>query len=199
MIDGQEIDRHHGEWLHLWNELSQKVGHREAYAEMVGNVPKLTQIVTAKGDGTKQTLVDGYTLHIPLQFWFCRNPGLSIPLVALKNSEVSIDLEFEEFNNLIWGSQETPDGTDKGFISMNGWNNSGYPLWKDYNFETTMTAEQINESQNISTQMNNALQDFHKLKMKEEENLEKCFDKYNKLGGKYKTKQKYVSLSQPKN
>ena len=123
MIDGQEIDRHHGEWLHLWNELSQKVGHREAYAEMVGNVPKLTQIVTAKGNttstGTEQTLVDGYTLHIPLQFWFCRNPGLSIPLVALKNSEVSIDLEFEEFNNLIWGSQETPDSTDgtiKGYI-----------------------------------------------------------------------------------
>jgi len=119
MIDGQEIDRHHGEWLHLWNELSQKVGHREAYAEMVGNVPKLTQIVTAKGDGTTQTLVDKYTLHIPLQFWFCRNPGLSIPLVALKNSEVSIDLEFEELNNLIWGSQETTNkenGIDKGYI-----------------------------------------------------------------------------------
>jgi hypothetical protein len=120
MIDGQEIDRHHGEWLHLWNELSQKVGHREAYAEMVGNVPKLTQIVTAKGDATTavtaQTLVDGYTLHIPLQFWFCRNPGLSIPLVALKNSEVSIDLEFEEFNNLIWGSQETPFILDNGYI-----------------------------------------------------------------------------------
>jgi len=84
--------------------------------------------------------------------------------------------------------------TDKGFISMNGWNNSGYPLWKDYDFETKMNDEQINESQNISTQMNNALQDFHKLKMKEEENLEKCFEEYTKLGGKYKTKQKYVSL-----
>ena len=109
IIDGQEIDNHKGEWLHIWNELSQKVGHREAYAEMVGNVPKLTQIVTAKGDSNSEpiTLMDEHTIYIPLQFWFCKNPGLSIPLIALKNSHITMDIQFRELADLIWASSET--------------------------------------------------------------------------------------------
>ena len=44
-IGGQLIDRQYGEWLHIWNELSQKPGLKEGYANMVGNVPRLTQFV----------------------------------------------------------------------------------------------------------------------------------------------------------
>ena len=38
-IGGQKIDKHYGEWMHIWNELSQTPGHSNGYAEMVGNVP----------------------------------------------------------------------------------------------------------------------------------------------------------------
>jgi hypothetical protein len=43
-----------------------------------------------------------YTLYIPLQFWFCRNPGLALPLIALQYHEVRINLEFDSLNNLCW-------------------------------------------------------------------------------------------------
>jgi hypothetical protein len=105
IIGGVEIDKNPGEWLHLWNELSQKNGQQEAYAEMVGNVPGLTQISSIKGDGTtEQTVCKEYNLFIPLQFWFCKNPGMAIPLVALKYSNVEIEIEFEKLDKLIWAS-----------------------------------------------------------------------------------------------
>jgi hypothetical protein len=37
---------------------------------------------------------DEYTLMIPLSFWFCRSPGMALPIVALQYSEVKINIEF---------------------------------------------------------------------------------------------------------
>ena len=34
------------------------------------------------------------TFWVPLQFWFCRNPGLALPLIALQYHEVKINLTF---------------------------------------------------------------------------------------------------------
>lgn len=107
-MNGAEIDSHTGEWIHLWNELSQKPGQKEAYAEMVGNVPGLTQISTVKGNGVEVTFIDEYKLYIPLLFWFCRNPGLSLPLLSLKNTDIHLDIDIEEFDKLIWSTEESP-------------------------------------------------------------------------------------------
>ncbi len=88
-IGGQRIDKHYGEWLHLWNELSQSPGLQQGYARMVGN----TAALTVAGSGTEDT-----TLYIPLQFWFCRNPGLALPLIALQYHEVKVNVEFNELS-----------------------------------------------------------------------------------------------------
>jgi hypothetical protein len=88
-IGGQRIDKHYGDWLHIWNELSQTTGHQIGYADMVGNTADLT---TA---GNNKTFPEK-TLYIPLQFWFCRNPGLALPLIALQYHEVKVNLEFRE-------------------------------------------------------------------------------------------------------
>jgi len=93
-IGGQRIDKHYGDWLHIWNELSQTAGKSDGYDNMVGNVDRLYRSV-----GGGQT-VDGLTLFIPLQFWFCRNPGLALPLIALQYHEVKINLEFRSFSDL---------------------------------------------------------------------------------------------------
>lgn len=69
-IGGQRIDKHYSAWLHIWNELTQTPGHAAGYANMVGNVPELTSV--AVGGET----VPSKTLYIPLQFFYCRNPGL---------------------------------------------------------------------------------------------------------------------------
>ena len=87
-IGGQRIDKHYGDWLHIWNELTQTAGHQLGYANMVGNVPVLTQATPAA------SVVPSTVLYVPLQFWFCRNPGLALPLIALQYHEVKLNVEF---------------------------------------------------------------------------------------------------------
>jgi hypothetical protein len=105
-IGGQRIDKHYGDWLHIWNELTQETGKQAGYASMVGNVDRLYRPVglasgSAGATGTSPREVAGRTgvmpkttLFIPLQFWFCRNPGLALPLIALQYHEVKINIEF---------------------------------------------------------------------------------------------------------
>jgi len=105
-IGGQKIDKHYGEWLHIWNELSQSSSKAAGYAEMVGNVPKLTQIYsTSKSTTTNKS--PEYMLYIPLQFWFCRNPGMAIPLIALQYSDIVVTINFRELNECIWANKQT--------------------------------------------------------------------------------------------
>merc|ERR1711988_473428 len=87
-IGGQRIDKQYGDWLNIWNELTQESGHQVGYDNMVGNTFALT--------GTALSKADASTLYVPLQFWFCRNPGLSLPLIALQYHEVKINLEFRQ-------------------------------------------------------------------------------------------------------
>ncbi len=89
-IGGQRIDKQYGDWLNIWNELTQQPGLKEGYDNMVGNTISLT------GTGLRGT--DATTLYIPLQFWFCRNVGLSLPLIALQYHEVKINLDFRPKN-----------------------------------------------------------------------------------------------------
>jgi len=81
-IGGQRIDKHYSHWMYIWNELTLPIEKRYGYNDMVfaygGNV----------GDSNK-------TLYIPLEFWFCRNIGLALPLIALQYHEVKINLQFQ--------------------------------------------------------------------------------------------------------
>ena len=104
-IGGDEIDRHTGEWLHIWNELTQKSEHGAAYAEMVGNVPKLTQIHSTNTSST-DCIIDSYTMYIPLQFYFCRSPGLALPIIALQYHDVKVTFEFNTLDKCIWATQQ---------------------------------------------------------------------------------------------
>jgi len=106
-IGGQKIDKHYGEWLHIWNELSQSSSKAPGYAEMVGNVPKLTQIYSSNTDSTTQNKSPEYMLYVPLQFWFCRNPGMAIPLIALQYSDIVVTINFRELNECIWANKQT--------------------------------------------------------------------------------------------
>ena len=110
-IGGQRIDRHYGEWLHIWNELAGDRSHEDGYNRMIGNVPELvsfnqgasTEGVSTEGEssGGFRTSVPEYQLLIPLQFWFCRSPGLALPLIALQYHEVKINITFNEKKKLL--------------------------------------------------------------------------------------------------
>lgn len=112
-IGGQKIDKHYAAWLHIWNELTQTAGHALGYSNMVGNTSDLTTpyIVT---NGENNRTVAGKILYIPLQFWFCRNPGLALPLIALQYHEVKINLELEEVRNLYFAGRRLSNAA--GFV-----------------------------------------------------------------------------------
>ena len=86
-IGGQRIDKHYSEWLYIWNELSLPVGKRNGYNVMVG--------ANARNIATKLVTGEKYELYVPLEFWFCRNVGLALPLIALQYHEVKINIEYE--------------------------------------------------------------------------------------------------------
>jgi hypothetical protein len=86
-IGGQRIDKHYSEWLYIWNELSLPIGKRDGYNVMVG--------ANARNISTKLVVGENYELYVPLEFWFCRNVGLALPLIALQYHEVKINIEYE--------------------------------------------------------------------------------------------------------
>jgi len=98
-IGGQRIDKHYGDWLHIWNELTQPAGKQLGYSNMVGNTPTLTAMT---GSPTAATTVPSQTLYIPLEFWFARNAGLALPLIALQYHEVRINLEMAPTTDCYW-------------------------------------------------------------------------------------------------
>ena len=85
-IGGQQIDKHYSDWLYIWNELSLPSGKRYGYDTMVGADKDITSY-------------NDTTLYIPLEFWFCRNVGLALPLIALQYHEVKIKIDFETKEN----------------------------------------------------------------------------------------------------
>jgi hypothetical protein len=98
-IGGQRIDRHYGDWIHIWNQLTQTSEQLRGYFKMIGNTTQLTYITDptfanvsgpcASSGGPAQVCaprnaLPETTLYLPLLFWYATNPGLSLPLIALK-------------------------------------------------------------------------------------------------------------------
>ncbi len=88
-IGGDVIDKHYGHWLNVWYELTGNNYMDDVYFKMIGDVPELTEINRA----TKPK----YTMYIPLQFWFCRHNGLSLPLIALEYHDVGLKITLKKF------------------------------------------------------------------------------------------------------
>ncbi len=130
-IGGQRIDRHYGEWLHIWSQLTMPSGHNTGYARMTGNVPDLLSVKTGAQNPAQN--IPSETLFIPLQFWFCRNPGLALPLIALQYHEVKINIEFNDLFDclLIHDSSNAANNTYSTTLSPKP-NIQAASLWVDY-------------------------------------------------------------------
>lgn len=115
-IGGQRIDRQYGDWMHIWNQLTMTAEQQRGYFKMIGNTTQLTFItdpsfsdVDGPCDSTAprqvcapRNALPETTLYIPLQFWFCTNPGLALPLIALQYHEVKINLDIRPIDECLW-------------------------------------------------------------------------------------------------
>jgi hypothetical protein len=126
-IGGQRIDRQYGDWMHIWNQLTLSKKQERGYYKMVGQTTQLTYITDpdfSEGDSACDTGASVHnvceprnalpetTLYIPLQFWFCRNPGLALPLIALQYHEVRINVDLRPIDECLW-AVETLNGGGK--------------------------------------------------------------------------------------
>ena len=97
-IGGQRIDKHYNHWLYIWGELTISNSKQDNYNNMIGATSALNTV-----PNDSYTSIPESTLFIPLQFWFCKDPGLALPLISLQYHEVKINIEFESFINCIKG------------------------------------------------------------------------------------------------
>ena len=137
-IGGQRIDRQYGDWMHIWNQLTMSAEQQRGYFKMIGNTTQLTFITDpsfSDVDGpcdsqaprqvcAPRNALPETTLYIPLQFWFCCNPGLALPLIALQYHEVKINLDIRPIDECLWAvttlscnSLESPTGAVGGQAS----------------------------------------------------------------------------------
>ena len=102
-IGGQVMDRHYGEWMYLWESLTSPYDQSVKLDQMLGTNVQGTFSSPAGCNGRPTVL------YIPLSFWFCRNPGLALPLIALQYHEVRLNFIFRQATDLV---QNTYDGTN---------------------------------------------------------------------------------------
>ena len=125
-IGGQRIDRQYGDWMHIWNQLTLTAEQERGYNKMVGQTTQLTYLVdpsfadvdSACASNTVPAAVCAprnalpeTTLYVPLQFWFCRNPGLALPLIALQYHEVRINLELRPSDEVLFAVTDLSEKT----------------------------------------------------------------------------------------
>jgi len=115
-IGGQRIDRQYGDWMHIWNQLTMTSEQQRGYFKMIGNTTQLTFItdpsfadvespcdsIAPRQVCAPRNALPETTLYVPLQFWFCTNPGLALPLIALQYHEVKINLDIRPIDECLW-------------------------------------------------------------------------------------------------
>lgn len=162
-IGGQLIDRHYGHWHSTYSQLIEfnpsgsAYGGDKASTKTTGN---LFQIMSGNGNsfetiepggsgwGPNPASLGGWTLTnnssmtadevtgkfwIPLYFWFCRNPGLALPLIALQYHEVKVKIQFESLINLaLLADNASFVGETKVAADKNPSGKNSFDLWCDY-------------------------------------------------------------------
>jgi hypothetical protein len=153
-IGGQRIDRQYGDWMHIWNQLTLTSEQQRGYYKMIGNTTQLTFITDpsfSAVDGpcdsnaprqvcAPRNALPETTLYVPFQFWYCRNPGLALPLIALQYHEVKINLDIRPIDECLWAvSSLNCSGSSTNMKVTQAYNQSlvAASLYVDYVFLDT--------------------------------------------------------------
>jgi hypothetical protein len=127
-IGGQLIDKQYGDWLEIWAQLSVPAGQMIGYREMIGQDPRNPLGMNTGLQRDLRGTIASRTIFVPLQFWFCRNIGLSLPLISLQYHEVKIHINISTFSDMFVNRAATNSaGTAITSVSL-----SDTTLWIDY-------------------------------------------------------------------
>jgi len=90
-IGGYIIDKRFGEWFEIWSEISQTAEKKPGYAEMIGK----RDPISFKPD----SLANALDLIVPLDFYFTKNIGLALPIIALYKNDIYVNIKWRDFND----------------------------------------------------------------------------------------------------
>ena len=114
-IGGQSIDKQYGKWLTIWRDLSETnptgaqgelsvAGAEPGVNVDAGGNPSTKyqrMAYTHQGGGVTSLTSAPTEAYVPMKFWFCRNPGLAIPLIALQYHEVKFNITYHSLAKLV--------------------------------------------------------------------------------------------------
>jgi hypothetical protein len=116
-IGGNKVDSFNGLYSYLHKKLDYEEDEQFIYDSIAGNTPEFTNpgegplgnssaeypyVVRdlSNSNAILNPSIRGKQLFIPLPFWFCNDPGQSIPLIALQGHEVEIHLRLRPIIHL---------------------------------------------------------------------------------------------------
>lgn len=117
-IGEQEIDKQTGEWMEIWSSLTTTTNQKNGFYDMIGKVDAYT---TPDLGETK--------LYIPLRFWFNRNPGVFLPLLALQYHPIRINVRLRPLQQLFYSTALVANCTT---TQVNPAKIRQMQLWGDY-------------------------------------------------------------------
>jgi len=97
-IGNEVVDKHYGEWLDIYSNLTVPESKRLAFNNMIGRFAG-----PAVGPHYAES---ERTFFIPLQFWFCRNIANAVPIVALQHQDIKLKFVFRQLRELIKSDKE---------------------------------------------------------------------------------------------
>jgi hypothetical protein len=103
-IGEQEIDKQTGEWMQIWSSVSTPASQLDALNNMIGRVDGLNtppSVVPAPSCSVGGYKYGATKLYIPLQFWFNKNPGLYLPLLAMQYHPIRINMKIRDLGSMI--------------------------------------------------------------------------------------------------
>jgi len=119
-IGEQQIDRQTGEWMEIWSTYTTPYDKQTGFNIMIGKTDT----------NVAPQLFGPQKLYIPLRFWFCRNPGLALPLIALQYHPIRINLTLRPLNQLFYSSGLS--GPLCNTLEVNPASITDLMLWGDY-------------------------------------------------------------------
>ena len=145
-IGGQLIDRHYGLWLTIWRDLTEVnptgsqgeigINGSEPLINSAGDVASTKyqrMSYTHQGGSANNTEAAPTEAYIPMRFWFCRNPGLAVPLIALQYHEVKFNIQFALATSYTVSSVASPSTL----------NACGFAVYADYVYLDTTERRQF--------------------------------------------------------
>jgi len=100
-IGGQRIDKHYQTWWRLYAEVFLNESDKYAWGKMVSTSAGVNNIQASPSPALNGNQP---RVYLPLLFFFNRNPGLYLPLIALQYHEVRLDFDLTSYYTSYFGT-----------------------------------------------------------------------------------------------